>query len=622
MQPLRKTIRRSGKAVVLLILASLLFVIAGCSHFHAAPAPGLRHPARWLPPSTLMLLQVGDAEDLREQWGQTPVARAWKDPVAAYWVETSLLPALQKLYDKAGFGNLHAWLDMISGSMVFAVEGRRDDRIRTDAFLDQAGLAFYLAADFGNKAPEARQWMDAHWNKDADARVGVEGPLQAAERYVLVPGELDLWAVWVETRCYMTTSRKVLVESFSRLARPGNDLASLPAWQTLQEKQNKADGLLFLHAEAILTHLREMESLKSLVPFEVRKHWDAALHVLEMLGPGQTRGMTLAFDIRKDGFFSRFQSLLQPDARGLFVPPESGEPLETPRWATKDLASFSAGRLRPPIELKRDLWAVLSRVNPAYGNTADILYNLLAEKTGMDFDAILSSLGDEIAFLTWQSASQPRMAILWEARRTDVLRREMDRGWKALNGQVEVGSYAGYPYRNYSLEGMPFHLMVAEVNGFLVFSTELDWFQDFLRLKSELAESQEAPDPRLPMGEQSLLPLLEEPFRPLPKDALLLGHYYSDTSEGIKQLSKSLPMLIPVVNMQLQTRGRGSVPAWVYQALPPLGPFAREVFPTVSRSSRQGDLLIAEYWSALEPWASPFSAALLVLCGHGFGAAK
>jgi hypothetical protein len=59
--------------------------------------------------------------------------------------------------------------------------------------------------------------------------------------------------------------------------------------------------------------------------------------------------------------------------------------------------------------------------------------------------------------------------------------------------------------------------------------------------------------------------------------------------------------------------GHPELPSWVVASVPPLTPFAKQAFPTIKRVTQKENLVVTEQTSSLDPLASPFSAAALVM---------
>jgi hypothetical protein len=115
------------------------------------------------------------------------------------------------------------------------------------------------------------------------------------------------------------------------------------------------------------------------------------------------------------------------------------------------------------------------------------------------------------------------------------------------------------------------------------------------------------------MGPQSLLPDLEAPFGKVPGNMTVTKRSFGNLGPTLRDLNASLPLIFLVANSQLKQYGLPRMPSWVTSCIPPLGPFAKRMFPSVGRTMQRDGLVVSESYSPLDPVGSPFLAAGLAI---------
>jgi hypothetical protein len=171
----------------------------------------------------------------------------------------------------------------------------------------------------------------------------------------------------------------------------------------------------------------------------------------------------------------------------------------------------------------------------------------------------------------------------------------------------------GHDYQSYTIPPLPFPIYSADVDGFFMIGLQNRWFQDYLTTKQLLVSSGTALKPEAPMGPQSLLPDLEAPFGKVPGNMTVTGRSYGNLGPTLRDLNASLPLIFLVANSQLKQYGIPKIPSWVASCIPPLGPFAKRMFPSVGRTMQRDGLVVSESYSPLDPVGSPFLAAGLAI---------
>ncbi|NQU42379.1 hypothetical protein HQ520_03785 [bacterium] len=261
----------------------------------------------------------------------------------------------------------------------------------------------------------------------------------------------------------------------------------------------------------------------------------------------------------------------------------------------------------------------MSEIAPNVGNMVRNVEFLVNFNTGMHLDTLLSAFGTEVAMIGEESDSGiPAVTFLCEIENPKALSESLKALEDSGRAKMSRQAYMGYHYKTYTARILPFPLYVAEIEGYFMLATTDSWFKTYLQTRNVLTAAQVEADPEQPLGQRSLLPVLKAPFGELPEAKTLVGASFSNPGPGIRQLAAMLPLIVPVVNLQLKNYGLSPLPAWIGQAIPPLRPFAEQAFPGVSRTAQESNVVVKETFSSIDPLASPAAAAALVILGRQY----
>jgi hypothetical protein len=580
--------------------------LCGCSGF-ARRSSGPRFE-NWLPADTAAMVAVSSVERLRERWPKTALGQAWSDSSAQYWRSQQLDPVVEKLLARAGVPNGKQVLSLISGPAAVALV------LPGNAAAPDRDWAFYAIADFGPNAEEAKRLTRAK-------------PVEKMEEQVESGArEPRLRSAWVGRALVLASSREKLDDLVQRAKKRGlffggtkktPSLASTEVWQKAAGHMIAgADAQVFVNVSCVnkgLLRAAERRGKQGGRQFQ----GEGARLMIKALGFETIDFAVLSVEMRDKGFYRRAVTAFRDGQPGLATPPRDPMPLKTPQWVTRDVQTFHAMRLRPPLEMKQSLHEMLALENPILETLLKKGEKRLGEKMGVKLDTLLGSFGSELAILSNKSAPLPGVTLLWQIRDRGDLEKSMKELRRALKMTTRQESAAGQTYSVHRVGSWPMPVYTAEIGGFFVLATQDGWIKDFAARRETMLASPQDANPTLPAGPNSLLPELEKPFGKVPDGMVVVGRSYADPGPSLAQLGAMLPLAIPMVNLQLQLRGLPALPSWVSSAIPPFAPFARNSFPAVSRSLQQGSALtIDESWSSSDLSGSPFAAAALAIAAR------
>jgi len=600
----------------------LLTLLAFCA-CAKLPRPAML-PEKWLPERTVAVVSIPDLKSFRERWKETAMGQAWADPAVSYWRTNRFDRVLDDVFQKWGGGSLIPLLDLATGQAVVALEVPRDMEMRSPA--DRP--AVYAALDFGPNVEKAKSLFEESWK-------GVALPSRNPKMAQIVRyGQeqrdgMGLYSSWAGSTCFLSTSEEGLAGVTARCLGLSSDLsdgsdrsdnskkeeplAKTPQWRKTQHlRRQGADAWAFLDV-ARLCDLVTAEAGKTAEGTGDSEGTTWFKAYCEWAGLDAVDAVCMDFEIRPPGFYQRTAIAARKPLRGILFAPPGSRPLKTPSWATRDLDAFSASRIQPPLAIKQSTKNMIRELAPFLDDRIVAAESAAKDYLGMELDRLLGALGTEMASLSRASKPIPDVVLLWEAPDPSVPVQAMESLARAAGGTTDRRAFMGHDYQSYTIPPLPFPIYSAEVDGFFMIALQNRWFQDYLTTKELLVLSGTALKPEAPMGPQSLLPDLEAPFEKAPRNMTVTGRSYGNLGPGLRNLNTWLPLLPLMVNSQLKQYDLPRMPSWVASCIPPLGPFAKRMFPSVGRTMQRDGLVVSESYSPLDPAGSPFLAAGLTI---------
>jgi hypothetical protein len=584
-------------------------------------------PEKWLPERTVAVVSIPDVKSFRERWKQTAMGQAWADPAVSYWRTNRFDKVLDDVFQKWGGGSLIPLLDLATGQAVVAFEVPRDMEMRSPA--DRP--AVYAALDFGPNVEKAKSLFEESWKGVAlpSGNAGMPEMIRYGNEWR--PG-MGLYSSWAGSTCFLSTSEEGLagvtarclgLSSFqsdrsdqsdpSDKSKREKPLAKSPQWRKTQHLRRRgADAWAFLDVARFYDLVTAADGETAAGTGDSERTAQVKAYY-EWAGFDAVDAVCMDFEIRPPGFYQSAAITTRKPLRGvLFAPPGTG-PLKTPNWATRDLEAFSASRIQPPLAIKQSTKDMIRELAPFLDDRIVAAESAAKDYLGMELDRLLGTLGTEMASLSRASKPIPDMVLLWEAPDPSVPTQAMESLAKAAGGTTDRRAFMGHDYQSYTIPPLPFPIYSAEVDGFFMIGLQNRWFQDYLTTKQMLVSSGTALKPEAPMGPQSLLPDLEAPFGKVPGNMTVTGRSYGNLGPTLQTLNASLPLIFLVANSQLKQYDLPRMPSWVASCIPPLGPFAKRMFPSVGRTMQRDGLVVSESYSPLDPVGSPFLAAGLAI---------
>ena len=581
--------------------------------------PGRARKAEsWLPADSVAVISAANVERSRERWEKTAMGKAWADTTVEYWRTQQLDPVLDEIFKRAGIPEGRKVLDLITGEVVVAVEIPRGSGNTTPR------PALYAIADFGRNSAKARRITERGGPAPRSEKAGKVSPIE--------PGRLDIGTAWVGDRMVVACPadrlqslldraqpRRFLFFGKTRKASPS--LPSNPAWREMSKNCNRrADVYLFVDLGRVFDVLTVLARQRAEAQGMPLLWLSTGPFFTKSLGLDGFNLLSVSSEMREKAFYTRAELTYREGATGLLMPSANPAPLQTPQWATRDIDTFAASRIRPPLEMKTSLVQALVAQNFLLAKPIKRVEKFFEKKAGVKLDTVLGAFGSEVAVLGRSNLATPDFVLLWEIRDTDALEKSLKKIQQTLRGTSKQNSFSGLTYEIRTFPRFPFPIYTAQIGNFFMLSLQERWLKEFASRRQALAGTlQQKLDPARPAGPNSLLPLLEAPFRTPPKDMVVVGRSYQNPAPGLLQLNAFLPLAIPFVNLQLMRQGAPTIPLWVTSAIPPLLPFANNAFPTVRRTMQKGSaLIVQESYSAFNPLASPLAAAALVIASKHF----
>ena len=590
------------------------------------PRPAML-PEKWLPERTVAVMSIPDVKSFREHWKETAMGQAWADPAVSYWRTNRFDRVLDDVFQKWGGGSVMPLLDLATGQAVVAFEAPRDMEMRSPG--DRA--AVYAALDFGPNLEKAKSLFEESWKGVALPSGNARLPEMIRYGKEWRPG-MGLYSSWAGSTCFLGTSKEGLERAVARClglssfqsdrsdqsdpsdkSKKEKPLAKSPQWRKTQQLRKRgADAWGFLDV-ARFYDLAIGADGKTAAGTGDSERTAQIKTYYEWAGFDAVDAVCMDFEIRPPGFYQSAAITTRKPLRGVFFSPRDSRPLRTPAWATRDLDAFSASRIQPPLAIKQSTKDMIRELAPFLDDKVNAVESAAKDYLGMDLDRLLGALGTEMASLSRTSKPIPDMVLLWEAPDPSVPIEAMESLAKAAGGATDRRAFMGHDYQSYTIPPLPFPIYSAEVDGFFMIALQNRWFQDYLTTKEMLVSSGTALKPEAPMGPQSLLPDLEAPFEKAPRNMTVTGRSYGNLGPGLRNLNTWLPLLPLMVNSQLKQYDLPRMPSWVASCIPPLGPFAKRMFPSVGRTMQRDGLVVSESYSPLDPVGSPFLAAGLAI---------
>jgi hypothetical protein len=553
-----------------------------------------------------------DVDRSRERWKETAMGKAWGDVAVDYWRSQQMDPVLKQLLERIGAPGAADLLGLISGGAVAAVE------IPSQSSGPAQSAIAYAFLDFGKNAEKARSIVSSGALGYRDTRTSeTKGPEIAAHGRAGDAAPV-LFSAWVGDTWIVSSSEAGIASVLGRREGKKGPAAALrrsEIWRrAIEHFRPEADAFAFCDVARV--YRTANERLQSLLEqrglYDIQ---DKTQALAQLLGIDSVELTALSVEMRGAGFYSLSAVESKKDAKGLLHPWRTGARLETPRWVTTNLSAFSASRAMPPIEIKDLVEQFADVASPQGGKTVDNFESSFQTKTSVDLGAMLARAGTERAILSGQSTGLPDLVILWESSDPAALAADVAKCLAGVGWRASKGSMAGMPYETISSSRFPMSVFVAPVEKFVMLGTSSRWLSEFAQRRDAERKKDAKIDPALPAGPDSLLPLLEEPFSRLPRRTTVVGRSYSNPGPALSQINAFLPLAVPMINLQLQRNGIPGIPSWVVSALPPIPPFANNVFATVSRVEMKEGVVVTEKYSAFDPVFSPLGAAALVVGG-------
>ena len=607
------------RTISLVLLLSAVGVLTGCSMF--TPRHGMEGPERWLSADTVLVAQVPDMTTARARWQETAAGQAWKDPAMDYWRGLHFDMAVKDLMTSVGLTEGLPLLDSVQGQLLVAVELREK---AADANAPQTGfqlpdVRFYVMADFGANAAKARELV-------AKTAKGVwtppEGTSPKLPEVTLhtdsQKSPIQLCSAWLDETCVLASSPEAMKDLLSRrlnLKAPETPaLAKSAQWkQVARQTRSGADAWCYCnaaHSYDVLTAVAERGFQKA----GKGDAWNRLRVLIETVGLQNLDQILSVYTMRGKAFETRETATFRGKTMGLLPLGDTAAPLRTPEWAREGIAEYSVTRIRSPREIKDLFQSGLTKAFPAMDDLFEKIHEGFVENLGVEPNQVLSALGNEVAVFTNQVGSTPDMAFLWEIKDEKLLDLVLEQVRNTLHLKVQHASFMSYGYDIQEFEKINIKIYTAKINGFLMVSTSDNWLKDFLKWRQDRADAIKAGDDKaLEKLAKPLLPELDKPFGKVPRNMRVVERLYSNPAPLLSQLNSMLPLLVPMVNAQLSASGIPELPSWVVSSVPPLTPFARQAFPTIKRVTQKENLVVTEQTSSLDPLASPFSAAALVM---------
>jgi hypothetical protein len=613
------------QTISLWLLLSVLIPLTGCSMF--SPRHGMEGPERWLSADTVLVAQIPDMTTARARWQETAAGQAWKDPAMDYWRGLHFDMAVKDLMTSVGLTEGLPLLDSVQGQLLVAVELREKtaDANAPQARIQLPDVRFYVMADFGANAAKARELV-------AKTAKGVWTPPEGTSPKLpeitlhkdFKECPVQLCSAWLDETCVLGSSPEALSDLLSRRLNLKTSetpaLAKSAQWkQVARQTRNGADAWCYCNAARsydVLTAVAERGFQKA----NKGEAWNRLRVLIETVGLQNLDQILSVHTMRGKAFETRETTSFRGKTMGLLPLGDTAAPLRTPEWAREGIAEYSVTRIRSPREIKDLCQSGLTKAFPEIEDFLEKLHEGFVENLGVEPNQVLSALGNEVAIFTNQVGSTPDMALLWEIQDEKLLDLVLEQVRKTLKLKVQHASFMSYGYDIQEFEKINIKIYTAKINGteksngFLMVSTSDNWLKDFLKWHQDRADAIKAGDDKaLEKLAKPLLPELDKPFGKVPRNMRVVERLYSNPAPLLSQINSMLPLLVPMINAQLSTSGIPELPSWVVSSVPPLTSFARQAFPTVKRVTQKENLVVTEQTSSLDPLASPFSAAALVM---------
>ncbi len=612
----------------------LCLALSSCSGLKWKPR-GMEGAERWLSADTVAMVRLPNVVESRVRWSATAMGKGWSDPAVEYWRSLQFDPALEAVLERAGLGDSLEILDLIRGQAILSVRlaplPEEEENPKTITYPD---AGFVVIADFGENAAKARELIEKNAKGKEktpdDLKKAVPDILLHTEPFAPAAGdpEWELASAWIDETWVLSSSPEDLYDLLRRrmgILRRGaginlkKSLRGTDGWRkTAPFRRQGTDAVLYIDTDrmtdVLLTAFERNMRLIGRPEIGVKTR-----AILDWMGLDNLEAAVKTVEIRDKGFFSREAILLKGDRKGLLVPMDSDVPLTTDKWMTRDLESYMATRMRPPLEFKKSLVGMLDTVLPEAREGIKEFESRFETATGIPLDRFFGALGSEAALISRPSAGMPDTTLLIEIRDARLLDQSLEAFEKALKSTARDLSYRGYHYQAHAIPSLPLiQIRTARIDNFLMVSIGDAWFKRFIDFRKHGEETAKNPDlaaegAAVAVGLQPLLPLLDEPFEEVAKGMTVVRRGYEDPRASMLQMNMYLPLLRPMVNLQLKMMDLPTIPSYVVSAIPPLLPFANEMFPTVVRTSGEGRLVVTESWSAFDPVASPFAAAVFII---------
>ena len=597
-----------SRAIGLLALGGFLLLCAACGQATKRSAP----PEKWLPSRTSVVLCVPNVEQARARWKTTRTGQAWEEPATEYWRSTQFDPVFEAVLKDAGYPNAAPILNLVTGQAVIAVEVNAGDTI-PGVNKKRAPICWYrfsVALDFGKNINEAKKRVEADWKYQ--------------------PGVTRLGRLWDGDTLILSTTIPYIDAAIARrhgkvpaeaLFTQGVDrqtLDSTDAWKKAQPNlSDKADAWLFVNLggvyDVILPGAERFTKAQ-----EKTVDWKRVNELLGLSGADAFGSLLLTTQMRDEGFLTKTAVSLRKKSRGFLLPPTDVKDLETPAFATKEVGSFYAMRMVPPLEIKQTLVQTLTRNNILLSGYVAVLETFIATKTGLDINQFLGAFGSEFCLMSKESkGAAPDFTLLWETRDAEVAQASVRTLVQTLGGQTTPNTTAGSPYDEHTFSKMAgTRFYTTELSGYLLLTTQKQWLETTLARCAKW-QKDKAPTAQKPPAD-ALLPVLNKPFGRVPEGMVVNARSYSNPAEELRDLNSTLPQLLPVLSEYMDKEGRTDLPAQLQKSIPPFTPFAEKAFPGVSRTLYNPVVgeMVTESWGAMDPFESPFLAAIFSAAGR------
>ncbi|MFP4581553.1 MAG: hypothetical protein ACLFQ6_12575 [Candidatus Sumerlaeia bacterium] len=603
----------SIRTIILEIVSFLLIFSAGCQNL--ARVSGAAPSEEWISADTVALVKIHEAHAFREHWKETAVGTAWADSAVQYWTALQLTPIIEESLEKMGTPGLLDIIGLVKGEASAAIEAKTpEDKTQ------KATLVLLASFDFGDNEAQAKPLF--YENLPKPPRQIKAFPGQTID--VHGSGKNDWASAWMGSRLFLSNSSERLAEHLRSRASgkaPRNSLTQKDTWKQLEPYRKKADdALLYLDMDRTMDFFANPENWSG--PYANMDFlWDKFENLFNWLGINAMESSVVAVSMRGKGFYTSTAHLMKDQPWGILFPPRNTQKsLQTPAWIEKDAESFQAKRIQQPLKIKNASLRAIKGISPEASANLDTLAYIMDYRFGPEWDQFLGALGTEFAILVGPKAplagsliQVPGLVLFFELQDTPTAMAALDKIMASFGALKQSQSYLGYHYQLYSTSKLPFPILASEINGFLVIGMQDAWFRKYIDRRKSLTASGEKPDKAAPMGPDSLLPLLEEPFSDLPEDAIVVLRSYSDPGPDMIQMNSSLPIMLPMLNMQLKAYGLPPLPGWIRSAIPPLRPFGENAFPIIMRGNVRGNIVESESWGPFDPLMSPYAAMATIM---------